>query len=71
MNADFYIIWIGPSGRKIMPVYCRPEGICSDDENVEPEDAIQHLEEAFPELCGVVQHHNDQPYKPGNRSSVL
>jgi len=54
MNADFYLIWMGPSERKIMPVYCRPEEICSDDENVEPEDAIQHLEEAFPELCGVV-----------------
>ena len=54
MNADFYMIWIGPSERKVMPIYCRSEKTCSDDENIEPEDAIQHLEDAFPELCGVV-----------------
>jgi len=54
MNADFYLIWMGPSDRKIMPVYCRLEETCSDDKNVESEDVIQHLEDAFPELCGVV-----------------
>lgn len=54
MNADFYIIWIGSFGRKIMPVYCRYQKVCCGGEYVESEEAIQHLDGAFPELCGVV-----------------
>lgn len=54
MNADFYMIWEGPSGRKTVPVYCRPQGKTSDDENHETEDVIQHLDGRFLELCGIV-----------------
>ncbi len=54
MNADFYMIWEGPSDRKVVPVYCRPLGKGSQDENFEAEDANQHLDGGAPELCGVI-----------------
>lgn len=54
MNADYYLVWILESQRKIIPVYCRSIGSTSSDCVNDGRAALSKLKRVDQDLAGVI-----------------
>lgn len=54
MNADYYLVWVLESQRKIIPVYCRPIGSTTSDCVNDGRTALSKLKRFGQEFAGVI-----------------